>query len=298
MSVFILEGNSLKAVLIVEGPFANPDVDSTTDLLAAEQKFVVDKYRWTKHTMNREVVNFEHLQLPEPEFEEDEEMIVPSLEGEEDDDTVREGEDMPALQARIEERRQRQQIARRKMQEARRKRAERLLEHRKENAAIVKNEGSPHQRTIKAGVDGWFRGCVSAEFNSVVLELEFRTTQELDGIDPETNHVYTYEKWQEMQEDTILNADKPENEPSIKVEDFIHTRNQIRELRRALGQISDMQRTSQNRMKRHAEIGEHSHSKMTQNSILVTILFMVISAFQVFTIQRWFSSNNASLLAR
>jgi hypothetical protein len=167
VSVFILEGNSLKAVLIVEGPFANPDVDSTTDLLAAEQKFVVDKYRWTKHTMNREVVNFEHLQLPEPEFEEDEEMIVPSLEGEEDDDTVREGEDMPALQARIEERRQRQQIARRKMQEARRKRAERLLEHRKENAAIVKNEGSPHQRTIKAGVDGWFRGCVSAEFNSV-----------------------------------------------------------------------------------------------------------------------------------
>lgn len=153
----------------MEGPFANPDVDSTVNLLAAEQRFAVDKYRWTKHTMNREVVNFEHLQLPEPDFEEDEEMMVPPVDGEDDDDTVREGEDMSALQARIEERRKRQQIARRKMQEARRKRAERLLEHRKENAAIVKNEGSPHQRTIKAGVDGWFRGCVLAEFNSVSL---------------------------------------------------------------------------------------------------------------------------------
>ena len=130
------------------------------------------------------------------------------------------------------------------------------------------------------------------------MELEFRTTQELDGIDPETNHVYTYEKWQERREDMMLDEDKPENEPSIKVEDFIQTRNQIRELRRALGQINDMQRTSQNRLKRHAEIGEHSHSKMTQNSIMVTILFMAVTAFQVFTIQRWFSSNNASLLAR
>jgi hypothetical protein len=167
VSVFILEGTSLKAVLVVEGPFANPDVESTVDLIAAEHKFVVDGHRWTKHTMNREVVNFEHLQLPEPDFEEDEIMIDPLLEGVDDDDTVREGEDMPALQARIEERRKRQQIARRKMQEARRKRAERLSEHRKENAAIVKNEGSPHQRTITAGVDGWFRGCVSAEFNSV-----------------------------------------------------------------------------------------------------------------------------------
>jgi len=130
------------------------------------------------------------------------------------------------------------------------------------------------------------------------MEIEFRTTIELDGIDAETNHVYTYEKYQERQDEKVMDADKPENEPLIKTEDFTTTRNLMRELRRSLNQISALQQTSKNRLKNHAVVGEHAQKKMTQNSILVTILFIATTAFQVYTITKWFNTGNASLLAR
>lgn len=131
-----------------------------------------------------------------------------------------------------------------------------------------------------------------------MAELEFRTSDELGGIDPETGHVFSYATRQLYQEEGLLDADTAEDEPEISAEDFSTTRNQLRELRRSLNQIATLQQTSKNRMRQHEQIGEHSQSKMTQNSVLVTILFIAVTAFQVYTIQRWFSNGNASLLAR
>jgi hypothetical protein len=101
-----------------------------------------------------------------------------------------------------------------------------------------------------------------------------------------------------MEEEGLLDADTADGEPDIKAEDFSKVRDQVRELRRVLNQVTVLQQTSKNRMSQHEQMGKTSHSKMTQNSILMTILFIAVTAFQVFTIQRWFSSGNASLLAR
>ena len=115
--------------------------------------------------MYRELVNFEHLQEPEPDFEDGEE--IPMFFN--DDDVVQESreEDMVEMQKRIEERRIRQQAIRRQIQEARRKRADRMLEHAQINAEKVKEDGTPHQTTITARADGWYRGCIEADYNRV-----------------------------------------------------------------------------------------------------------------------------------
>jgi hypothetical protein len=131
-----------------------------------------------------------------------------------------------------------------------------------------------------------------------VVQLEFRTSKGLGGIDPETSHVFSYAKQKEHEEEGLLDGDTAEDEPEIKAEDFSTVRNQLRELRRILNQVTVLQQTSKNRMFQHEQMGKNSHSKMSQNSILMTILFIAVTAFQVFTIQRWFSSGNSSLLAR
>ena len=105
--------------------------------------------------------------MPPPEFEEDEDIHVYGN----DDDEVPESkeEDMAAIQRHIEERRARQLANRRLIHEARQKRADRMAEFARMNADKIREEGSPYELTISAKADGWYRGCVEAEFNRVRL---------------------------------------------------------------------------------------------------------------------------------
>ena len=134
--------------------------------------------------MYRETVNFEHLQEPEPDFEEDEQMPIYM----DDDDVVPESqeEDMAVVQKRIEERRIRQLAIRRQIQEARRRRAERALEHAQLNAEKIKEEGTPHQKTITARSDGWYRGCIEAEYNRVSRVFRAKVGENYDCPWPRT----------------------------------------------------------------------------------------------------------------
>ena len=180
LSVFVLEGSTLKANLVLEGPFANPDVESTLDLVAAEHKFTNQRHRWTKHVMYRETVNFEHLQLPEPVFYEEEQ--IPTYTDDDYTEPESKEEDMAAIQKQIEERRARQIEIRRQIQEARRKRAELMLEHAQMNSDKVREEGSPHQKTITARADGWYRGCIEAEYNRVSWVLNDKAGRGLSAL--------------------------------------------------------------------------------------------------------------------
>jgi hypothetical protein len=101
----------------------------------------------------------------------------------------------------------------------------------------------------------------------------------------------------ERKEEKLLDEDTAESEPSLKVEDFHTTKNQMRELRRILNSISTMQNTGRNRMKQHSKISEHNNSRMTRDSLVLTIIFILVTAFQVYTIHSWFSGS-ASLLGR
>jgi hypothetical protein len=163
-SVFVLEGSSLKAILILEGPFAKFELESTLSLMEAEQNYELERHHRTGDNGYLEVVDFEHLQLPSLDIDDLEHMEEVE---EYDDDMIEEGEDMETALKRIEKRRERNKAIRLKIQEARKKMHQRMLERAKENAYIIKSEGEPHQRTIHAITDGWYRACIRADFNNV-----------------------------------------------------------------------------------------------------------------------------------
>lgn len=165
-----MEGSQLKATLVLEGPFAGSNVETTKDLVAAEHRFAIDKYRWTKHTIYRETVDFEHIQVYIEDDDDDEEE---SYEDDDDDDHVPEGEDIEITKKRIQERRNRRAAARRRAQAVRRKKMQQENERRKQLAEKIKQEGEPHQKTVQAKAEGWYRACIAASFDrvSVVLDL-------------------------------------------------------------------------------------------------------------------------------
>jgi hypothetical protein len=151
-------------VLILEGPFANSGLESTLSLMEAEQKYESERHHRTGDNGFMEVVDFEHLQLPPLDLNEVENMEEVE---EYDDDMLEEGEDMETALKRIEKRRERNKALRLKVQEARKRMHQRMLDHAKENAYVVKSEGEPYQRTIHATTDGWYRSCVRADYNNV-----------------------------------------------------------------------------------------------------------------------------------
>jgi len=295
--VLITDGNSLKANFMLEGPFALPDVDDTQSLVRAEYDFVKKGKRWTKHVMNRGIVDFEHFQTSE--FADLDERFEEHLEyWDDDDDSVWENLSEEESRKLMEEKRRKNIERHRRMESARREK-DKLVERRaKYLSNRVKTEGEIHEKTVDAEVAGWYRACIMASFNKVTVEMEFRNGRELGGIDPETGHVYTNEKYEELKGEHSLDEDTAEDEPFIKAEDFQGVRDQLRDLRRVLNQISNMQNTARNRMKQHGKVSEHSHSKMRMDSLVVTVIFIAVSAYQAYIIQKWFSRGNMSLLGR
>jgi hypothetical protein len=151
----------------------------------------------------------------------------------------------------------------------------------------VRKEGEPDQRTFAAPVEGWYRLCVTAAFQTVTVEMDLRKSSELGGLDPKTQHVLTFEQKAIQEEDRLLEQDTASQE-GIKDEDFQSTRDKLRSLRKLLADIQEKQNQERHRVLVHAATNEHSHSRMVLSSLMETILFMVVTGFQVYTIRKWF----------
>ena len=60
------------------------------------------------------------------------------------------------------------------------------------------------------------------------------------------------------------------------------------------GVIKDLQklnREEKHRVQLHHELNQHSHSTFVMNEILETIVFIVITGFQLYTVRKWFKDN-------
>jgi hypothetical protein len=77
-------------------------------------------------------------------------------------------------------------------------------------------------------------------------------------------------------------------EEGIKDEDFVSTREKLNTLRQLLAEIQNKQQQERHRLVLHAATNEHSHSRMVLSSLLETLMFLIVTSFQVFTIRRWF----------
>jgi len=274
VSVFILSGSQLKATYSLDGPIAGPNVESGLELYNKGQQFAPNKKN-RRQLLVSEEVDFEHLN---DEVDDDDDEI------DDDDDVIDDDEPIdnndPEAEKKRRERRDRQ---RERFKKLKLKRETKRLEMLKK----IRQDGEPVLDTRKAPEDGWYRMCVTSNWNLVVAEMEMRKESELGGLNSE-GHVMTHEERKMMEEDNELEQDTADAE-GIKDEDFQETREKVKDLRRILNDIQSMQQKERRRLTVHAETNEHSHSSMVLNSLTETLLFMAVTGYQVYTIRKWFS---------
>mmetsp|Transcript_41016 Transcript_41016/g.123786 ORF Transcript_41016/g.123786 Transcript_41016/m.123786 type:complete len:126 (-) Transcript_41016:373-750(-) len=125
--------------------------------------------------------------------------------------------------------------------------------------------------------------------------MELRKASDLGDIDQRSGHVISYERRTMLDEEKEMDKFVAE-EGGVKEEDLQLTREQLKKLNRILNEIKEKQQDERHRLSVHAATNEHSHSRMVLSSLLETVLFMLVTGFQVFTIRKWFSG--APMLGR
>lgn len=157
ISVFILTGSQLKATVTLEGPFAQPHIDTGFEILKKATEFD-NGNKPNGHLYFSEVVDFEHLNEDIPSDDEGAE--------ENNDDILKTPIDPndPDAEKKRRERRERQ---RQKFLEEKQKREERKMAQLKK----VRQDGEPYVHTIKASRPGWYRMCVTSSWNQVRNEM-------------------------------------------------------------------------------------------------------------------------------
>jgi len=251
----------LRATAEISGPVAGPDVATGMELQDKIDAFDKGK-REGEFIISTDDVNYEDLNLGELPAEEILTDVVP-------------GET-------AEERKQRRAEERRKVLEARHKKEM----HNRKQKEKVQSEGEPFLKTIKAPADGWYRFCLRAAYNQVTAEIDLRKESELGGLD-ENGHVLTFGQKVMLEDEKMMEVDTAAEE-GITDEDFKAARDKLKTLRRLLADIQAKQNQERHRLAVHSQTNEHSHSRMALNSLLETILFMLVTGYQVYTLRKWF----------
>lgn len=268
MSVFVLAGPELRATIEFHGPLPSDNpIDSGSALHAATLKWDPDLHG-EKGLNFYENVDFEHLNIGDEDIEE-------PINIDEPDD--KDGET-------VDEKRERRAQARKKVLEERDRREARKRKQRSK----VRDEGEPFLKTLNAPSSGWYRFCIVGTWNQITAEIDLRKESEFGGKD-EDGHVWTMQEKTLNEEEKLIEEDTAVSE-GIKDEDFESTKEKLKTLRRLLADIQSKQSQERHRLIVHAATNEHSHSRMVLGSLLETVLFMVVTGFQVYTIRRWFKS--------
>lgn len=270
LSVFILSGPELRATVTFDGPVAPLDASSGSSLKEHMEQF--DKQGRHGRSENdiiikySDVVDFEHLNLGQQV---------------EDDDSMQDDDEELTPEREAARARKKAEQRKRALEKRQSRDKQRNSQHRK-----VREEGEAFQKTMIVELAGWYRFCVKATWYQVTAEMDLRKESEFGGLN-EDGAVWTYEEKSMAEEDKLLEEDTAAEE-GIKDEDFATTKEKLKTLRRLLADIQSKQQQERHRLIVHAATNEHSHSRMVLGSLFETVLFMIVTGVQVYTIRRWF----------
>lgn len=116
-----------------------------------------------------------------------------------------------------------------------------------------------------------------------------RKSSDLGGMDKKSGHVFSYEDHSMKEHERLMAEDTASQEEGVDDKDFESTRAQLGRLRRLLNEIEKKQSQERHRLLVHKATNEHSHSRMVLSSLMETVIYMIITGFQVYTIRKWFS---------
>jgi len=167
----------------------------------------------------------------------------------------------------------------------------------------------PFEETNAIKAQGWYQLCVSSEYHALVVEMDMRSGRELGGVDRTTGHVYTHEAREMLdaeklidevpedeQEDfntyeTLSEEEQKAIENQVKEQDLHATKAQIKHLNSLVAEIKRKHHDFQQRIKSHKASSERNHENLLWSSKLETVLYIMITGVQVYTVRKWLMSN-------
>lgn len=171
----------------------------------------------------------------------------------------------------------------------------------------------PFEETSAIKASGWYRLCVSSEFHALMVEMELRSGNKLGGVDRRTGHVYTYEEREMLDEEKSIEdgmaaseeskmdantyASKDEEvqkelENQVREQDMHATKAQIKHLNSMVMEVKKKHHEYYTRLKSHDATARRNHNNMVWSSKLETLLYMIITGVQVYTVRKWLLSSS------
>merc|ERR1711953_311191 len=89
--------------------------------------------------------------------------------------------------------------------------------------------------------------------------------------------------------------DNPDVDQTATDEDIQKTQGYITKLQRQMQQIKRRQEMEKRMMDVNNSVNEHSHSSMVLRSLIETVCFIVVTAFQIYVVKKWFEGNTPIL---
>lgn len=174
---------------------------------------------------------------------------------------------------------------------------------------VIAENVDPFEETNVIRAPGWYRLCVSAEGHPLMVEMEIRSSSKLGGIDPETRHVFTYEVREMLDEEKSLDEDtkatgdfntyasvdeelQKEIENQVKEQDLHATKAQLKKLDSMVMEMKKKHLAFQHRIKNHKATAQRNHASLIRSGKIETLLYLVITGMQVWTVHKWLLSTN------
>ncbi len=181
----------------------------------------------------------------------------------------------------------------------------------------------PFELTNVIPVTGYYRVCAQADMHALVVEMDVRSSLKMGGLDVETGHVYSYVKRELLDEEAAIDDSSNNNNkkngqqqqlldsntyPSeteeltkilvnqIQESDLDASTQQLKLLNHQTAEIMTQIQTRMTRVRAHEQSARRNSANLAWSSKVQTVLFAVITGFQVYTMRKWLLQN--TLLGR
>ncbi len=236
-------------------------------------------------------------------------------------DYTHSGEDEDASRARAEITRQ---IQRDEEERRRRMHEERRYNSREEAEEVYERENSgriqrvlpdtiePYEWTKRIKSAGWYRLCVRAD-DDILVQMDIRNSADFGGINQKTGHVWTFDDWEEWEEEQRIDQlnelkekAKAEEEARLLMEqlnaamkdqikdyDLEATQRLMKEVNSLVSEMQKKQGAVHQRIKSHEGIAKRNYQRIKKSGIVETVLYLLITGYQVYTVHNWLLSTNS-----
>lgn len=177
---------------------------------------------------------------------------------------------------------------------------------------VLPDRIAPYEWTKRIKSPGWYRLCVQAD-DDIMVEMDIRNSAVMGGVNSETGHVWTFDDWEEWEEEQRINqlnelkekAKKDEEarvllenlntalKDQIKDYDLESTQRMMGEINNLVARMQQSQSAVHQRIKSHEGVARRNYQKIKKSGIVETVLYLIITGYQVYTVHNWLLSTNS-----